>query len=262
MAQGKNKRIFKARKGAKKRVGDPFAKKEVYEVKAPSVFTTRNVGKTFVNKTQGTKIASDSLKGRVFEANLADLQGNADEMAYRKVKLVVDEVQGKSCLTSFYGLDFTRDWLCSLLRKWQTLIEVNLDVETKDGIRVRLFFIGFTAKRAKQVKKTCYASTAQVKQIRKIIFGILKAEAESNDIHGLVKSIIGEDLNKKIVKQTSHIFPLQNVYVRKVKVIKRPRLDVAKLMEMYKEVPVAATTTEAKPEDEAAKNLLTSELSS
>ena len=259
MAQGKNKRIFKSSKGAKKRVGDPFAKKEVYDVKAPSVFTVRNVGKTFVNKTQGTKIASESLKGRVFEANLADLQ-SSDELAYRKVKLIVDEVQGKHCLTSFYGLDFTRDWLCSLIRKWQTLIETHVDTETKDGIRVRLFTIGFTAKRVKQVKKTCYATTAQIKQIRKIIASLLKTEAESNDIHGLVKSIIGEDFNKKIVKQTAHIFPLQNVYVRKVKVIKRPKVDIAKLMEMYKEVPLELL--EVKPEDEAAKNLLTTELTS
>lgn len=259
MAQGKNKRVFKSRKGAKKRVGDPFAKKEVYEIKAPSVFNVRNVGKTFVNKTQGTKIASDSLKGRVFEANLADLQQD-DNVAYRKVKLVCDEVQGKHCLTSFYGLDFTRDTLCSLLRKWQTLIETQIDVETKDGTRVRLFCIAFTSKRAKQVKKTCYATSAQVKQIRKIIFGLLKSEAESNDVNGLVKSIIGEDFNKKVVKQTSHIFPLQNVFVRKVKVVKRPKLDLTKLMEMHKEV-VAAAPGATKPEDEGAKNLLTSEIS-
>jgi len=204
------------------------------------------VGKTFVNKTQGTKIASDSLKGRVFEANLADLQQD-DNVAYRKVKLVCDEVQGKHCLTSFYGLDFTRDTLCSLLRKWQTLIETQIDVETKDGTRVRLFCIAFTSKRAKQVKKTCYATSAQVKQIRKIIFGLLKSEAESNDLNGLVKSIIGEDLKNRIVKQTSHIFPLQNVFVRKVKVVKRPKLDLAKLMEMHKEVITAAPGT-AKPE--------------
>jgi small subunit ribosomal protein S3Ae len=258
MAQGKNKKVFKARKGAKKRVGDPFAKKEVYEIKAPSVFNVRNVGKTFVNKTQGTKIASDALKGRVFETNLTELQGD-DSSSYRKVKLVVDDVQGKSCLTSFYGLDFTRDHLCSLLRKWQTLIEAQLETETKDGTRVRMFAIAFTAKRAKQVKKTCYTSSAQVRQIRKIILNLLKTEAESNEVQGLVKSVIGEDFNKKIVKATAHIFPLQNVYVRKIKVVKRPKLDIVKLMEQHKEV-VTAVAGGAKPEEEGAKNLLTSEI--
>ncbi|CAG9333519.1 unnamed protein product [Blepharisma stoltei] len=257
MAQGKNKQASRARKGGKKRVGDPFSKKEVFEVKAPSTFTVRNVGKTFVNKTSGTKIASDALKGRVFEANLADLQ-NSDELAYRKVKLIVDEVQGKQCLTNFYGLDFTRDMLCSLLRKWQTLIEAHIDVETKDNFKVRMFCIGFTAKRANQVKKTCYAKTSQIKQIRKTMMNILANEAQSNDLKGLVKVLIGTDINKRIVKECSTIFPLQNVYVRKVKVIKRPKIDVAKLMELYKDAP--EISTQAKPEEEGAKNALTAEI--
>lgn len=96
---------------------DPFSKKDWYDIKAPSAFTVRNVGKTLVTRTAGTKvgqrvmccgshaltghgmtsrpsvickgfvtqllisvctwcpqIASDGLKGRVFECNLADLQ--------------------------------------------------------------------------------------------------------------------------------------------------------------------------------------------
>lgn len=53
---------------------DPFAKKDWYDIKAPSAFTTRNVGKTLVTRTAGTKIASDGLKGRVLTVSLADLQ--------------------------------------------------------------------------------------------------------------------------------------------------------------------------------------------
>ena len=257
MAQGKNKRVPKGRKGAKKRVGDPMAKKEVYEVKAPSYFAKRNVGKTFVNKTGGGKIASDYLKGRVVEVNLADLQGNEDQ-SYRKVKLVVEEVQGRNCLTNFHGMDFTRDMLCSLIRKWQTLIEAHIDAETKDGFRVRLFCIAFTARRNNQVKKTCYANAAQIKQIRRIIMDKLTAEVTSNDLQNLVKTLIADSLSKKIVKETSHIFPLQNVFVRKVKVVRRPKFDVAHLLSIHQDVPDVA---DAKPESEGAKNLLTAEVS-
>merc|ERR1712037_503839 len=47
------------------------------------------VGKTLVNRTQGTRIASDGLKGRVHEVSLADLQNENDaERAFRKFKLV------------------------------------------------------------------------------------------------------------------------------------------------------------------------------
>ena len=48
------------------------------------MFQIRNVGKTLVNRTQGTKIASDGLKGRVYEVSQADLNNNED--AFRKFK--------------------------------------------------------------------------------------------------------------------------------------------------------------------------------
>lgn len=35
---------------------DPYAKKDWYDIKAPSVFGVRNVGKTLVTRTQGTKV--------------------------------------------------------------------------------------------------------------------------------------------------------------------------------------------------------------
>ena len=35
---------------------DPFLKKDWYDLKAPSMFVVRNVGKTLVTRTQGTKV--------------------------------------------------------------------------------------------------------------------------------------------------------------------------------------------------------------
>uniref|UniRef100_A0A2I3G9Q0 40S ribosomal protein S3a n=1 Tax=Nomascus leucogenys TaxID=61853 RepID=A0A2I3G9Q0_NOMLE len=90
MVVGKNKCLTKgSKKGAKKKVIDPFSKEDWYNVKAAAMFNIRNNGKTLVTRTQGTKIASDGLKGRVFEVSLADLQN--DEVAFRKFKLITED---------------------------------------------------------------------------------------------------------------------------------------------------------------------------
>lgn len=53
---------------------DPFTKKEWYDIKAPNMFSIRQVGKTLATKTQGLKNSRDSLIGRVFEVSLGDLK--------------------------------------------------------------------------------------------------------------------------------------------------------------------------------------------
>ncbi|CAN6551674.1 unnamed protein product [Malus baccata var. baccata] len=164
MAVGKNKRISKSKKGGKKKAVDPFAKKDWYDIKAPKLFNNTNVGKTLVSRTQGTKIASEGLKHRVFEVSLADLQGD-EEHAYRKMRLRAEDVQGKTVLTNFWGMNFTTDKLRSLVRKWQTLIEAHVDVKTTDNYTLRMFCIGFTKRRPNQVKRTCYAQSSQVRQV-------------------------------------------------------------------------------------------------
>ena len=45
-------------------------------------------------RTAGTKIASDGLKGRVYEVSLADLQNENDaERSFRKFRLICEDVQ-------------------------------------------------------------------------------------------------------------------------------------------------------------------------
>ena len=53
-----------------------------------------------------------------------------DEVAFRKFKLITEDVQGKNCLTDFHGTDLTRDKMCSMVKKWQTMIEAHVDVKT------------------------------------------------------------------------------------------------------------------------------------
>merc|ERR1711963_69963 len=203
------------KKGVKKKIIDPFTRKDWYDIKAPSIFTNRQVGKTLVNRTQGTKIASEGLKGRVFECSLADLQGEKDaERSYRKFKLLIEEIQGKNCLTSFHGMNLTTDKLRYM---------------------VRLFCIGFTTKLDRSTKKTCYAQSSQIKNIRKKMVDIIQREVSSTDLKDVVAKLIPDSIASDIAKACQGIYPLHDVHIRKVKVLKRPRFDLTKLLDMHGE---------------------------
>jgi len=249
MAIGKNKRLSKGGKKGKsgKKIVDPYTRKEWYDIKAPSHFNERQVGKTLVNKTAGTKIASDALRGRIFEVSLADLNKDEDQ-AFRKIKLIAEDVQGRSILTSFYGLSFTTEKFRSLIRKWHTLIEANVDVKTTDGYLLRIFCIGITRRRPNQQCKTSYAQSTQIRQIRAKMVEIMTKNVVEGDLKAFVKKMIPEAIKKEIEKACHGIYPLQNVYIRKVKMLKSPKFDVTKLMELHGESKVAAEDTGRKVE--------------
>jgi len=196
------------------------------------MFNVRQVGKTLVTRTTGTKIASEALKGRVIEASLADLQKNEDD-AFRKMRLRVEDVQGRNCLTQFHGMDFTTDKIRSLVRKWQTLIECHVDARTTDGYTLRVFCISFTKKRQGQIKRTCYAQSSQIRQIRKKMAEIMTREVTTSDLKDLVAKFIPETIGKEIEKSCQGIYPLQNTFIRKVKVLKTPKFDLTKLMAVH-----------------------------
>jgi small subunit ribosomal protein S3Ae len=233
MAVGKNKKLGKKRKGGARKQADPFVKKEWYDVRAPSVFPTRALGHTVVTKTQGNRIAKDSLLGRVFEVSLGDLKKDSEDDAFRKFRFRGEDVSGSQLLTSFYGMGLTTDKLRSLVRKWHSLIEANTEVKTADGYTLRIFCIGFTKRRPNQTRKTSYAQSAQVRAIRAKMVQIIQKEASTADLNELVAKLIPESIGGQIEKATQGIYPLQNVLIRKVKVLKSPKLDVGRLLDSH-----------------------------
>ncbi|KAL7715061.1 Small ribosomal subunit protein eS1 [Entamoeba marina] len=214
MATGKNKK-YKAgsvKKGSKRKVIEPFAKKEWYNVKVPKNFKKRNVGQIVVNKSTGTKSAIEGLRGRVVEANLADLLEN-EKYALYNYKFRCEDVNGKRLFNGF----------------------------------PRIFCIGFTTRRPNQIKKTSYAQTAQIKKIRRVMVNMMNKEAASRDINNLVDYLKDNKISKEIVTRCQKIFPLDNVYIRKVKLLKSAQIDSLKLLEQHQDEQVATKPVEQQP---------------
>ncbi|KAG5445005.1 40S ribosomal protein S3a [Clonorchis sinensis] len=229
------------KKGGKKKTADPFTKKEWYDIKAPSMFHKRTCARTLVTRTQGTKIASEALKGRVVTLSLGDLSEKNEE-TFRKFKLQVEDVQGRHCLTNFHGLEITRDKLCSLVVRWRSTIEAHVDVKTTDGYHLRFFIISFTPnpKSARHECRHTYAQATRIKRLRARLVEIIQQEVASCDLKEVVNKLIPDSIAQDARKAASWIYPQADTIIRKVKVLKKPKLDIGRLMELHGESRDAA----------------------
>ena len=163
----------------------------------------------------------------------SELAPNQDAFAWRKISLVVDNIEPNRAVTSFYGIDTTRDELCSLIKKRKTLIEVVQDVKSNDGYMLRVFTIAFTRESPHQKRKTNYALSSQQKEIRRRITEIVNKEVAKSNATEIMNIFTSDIVEKKITKDVSRIYPVKNVKVRKIKVVQRPKIDVHRLAEMH-----------------------------
>merc|ERR1712084_124634 len=122
--------------------------------------------------------------------------------------------------------------ICSLVKKWHTLIEAWVDVRTTDGYVLRLFCIGFTKRRRSQVAKTSYAQASQIRKIREKMVTIIKEE-EKNDLKEICKRMMTGVIAREIEKKAAGTYPMQDVFIRKAKVLRKPKFDLQRLMEFH-----------------------------
>ena len=93
----------------------------------------------------------------------------------------------------------------------------------------------FTKKRNNQIRKTSYAQHQQVRQIHKKMMEIMTWEVQTNDLKEDVNKLIPDSTGKDREKARKPIFPLHDVFVRKVKMLKKPQFEEGKLTELHGE---------------------------
>jgi len=230
MAKGKNKKMSKRGNTQKRNEKHAFFKKHWYKlISPPTIGNSVMVGYTPVNKTMGTKLSKDGLMNRVCECSYSDVVEN-NQFPWKKIKMQVEEVKSGNCYTSFYGIDMVREKLYYFLRKKMSLIDVFADVKTIDGYILRVFVTCFTGKKTGQVKTNTYAKSSQIRAIRSTFVKFLTKAAQTTNISDYTANILNNTVAEKLQSKGSKIFPLGQVLVRKVKVLKKSKIDVNKLV--------------------------------
>jgi len=231
MTVGKNKGLKKSGKAIKKAERHAFVKKEWYQlITAPAFGSPKPVGWIPCNTTIGKKSAEDNVLGRVCEVNYADIKTDSN-MNWRKVKMQVEKVEGGNLYTSFAGMSCTRERIVSQLRKRQTLIDVFADVKTSDGYILRVHVLLCTNRSHGQRKTNSYAKSSEVKRIRKIVIKHLTERAAKDSVDNFSANILSDVLPNTLLKEAQRVFPIRFCLITKVKVLKKSKVDVAKLVE-------------------------------
>merc|ERR1711957_520844 len=100
-----------------------------------------------------------------------------------------------------------------------------------------------TMKNEKQIKNHCYAKSAQCRSIREKMVEYMGALGGKGDLKTLVKTLITAECGKDIEKECHMVFPIKECYIRKVKVLKKPKFDVTALMEWHTEKEATGVVT-------------------
>ena len=90
------------------------------------------------------------------------------------------------------------------------------------------------------------------RSLQEFVSGTLFSLSCSSLINNISFSL-ADNTVKQITKECSKVFPLENVLIKKVKVLKKPKFDLTKLMELYQ----SNAEKQTKTVDPDAQNTLT-----
>jgi len=185
-----------------RRARDKWAAKQWFRVLAPSTFGFAEIGLIPANDP-------DSLIGRTVEISFYDISKDITQLQI-KLKFQIVEVDGDTAYTQLKLYELTRDYIRSIVRRGTSRIDAIKDIETKDGVRLRVMTMAVTQNRVK---------TSQKKAIRKIMFEIIDEKAKELSFDEFIQQSVLGNIAAEIEVRAKKIYPLKKAEVRKIKVL-------------------------------------------
>jgi small subunit ribosomal protein S3Ae len=175
--------------------------KEWYQILAPKMFGEAVIGETL-------SIEPSQLKGRIVEVSLIELIGDPNKY-YIKLFFKVSEIDSNKAYTIFFGHDCTRDFLARIVQPRTTRIDTNEIVKFEDG-KIRIKSVAISNRQVNNEIE---------RKVRKMLNELIAKEAEKMKIEAFVKSLIRGDIQQKIRKSMSKLYPLRWFEFRKTEII-------------------------------------------
>ncbi|MBN1133587.1 MAG: 30S ribosomal protein S3ae [Methanosarcinaceae archaeon] len=184
---------------------DRWKSKQWYNIETPQFIGSNNIGVTPADEPA-------KLIGRVVETTVGELTNDFSKHN-TKLRLEINDVVGDVAHTKFIGHEITTDYLRSIVKRQTSRIDTNLNVNTKDGYKIRVKPTCFTVKRAR---------TSQIKAIRDVMNLITEKRASELTFEQFVEEAIIGKLSANIYRNAKNIYPLRRVEIRKTEVMAVP----------------------------------------
>lgn len=177
-------------------------KKQWYEIVTPEIFGNRVVGETLA-------VDPRQLVGRTINVNLLELSKNYSKF-YVKVRLQIEKVDGNRAQTKLMGHDCMRERIYRMVQRHGRRVDAIQDVTTKDGVKLRVKTVFMLIKRVG-------ASTKDA--TRKMMRDLVDEAAAKSSFDEFINTVITGDLQHKLKKDCSKIYPIGSIEIRKTEVM-------------------------------------------
>ncbi len=183
---------------AKKKMIDSWKSKIWYQVMAPNFF-------------KGVEIAlipaqdDEHMMNRIIELPMKEITRDFSHM-YTSVKLRVFEIKGKTAYTKFIGHSLSREYVRTLVRRRNDVVNAVFPVKTSDGLEFRLKLLVLTNGKVSEPKK---------KALYNILKTELTAKAKNTDSLTLIPEIVFGKTSAELFQKLKKIAAIKRVDVLK-----------------------------------------------
>lgn len=190
------------------RAVDKWALKTLYTIHSPEDL---DFGASTKGMLIGETVASDPdlVIGRILEVPLSDLTQKFS-LIYVKLLFKVVSVTGTAVKTKFVGHSYAHDYVRSLVKRRRTRIDWIGNVQTKDGIDIRITATALTLRRAKSSRKHA---------IRVLTEKMIHKMASEMEFQAFVAHMLRGDMNAELYEACRKIYPLAQVEIQKSKIL-------------------------------------------
>ncbi len=180
---------------------DKWKTKSWYTVNAPEMFEGKEIAQVLANEEK-------NLMNRIVKVGLDELTGDLSH-SYTQLIFRIVGVQGKSAKTKLIGHELAKGYLKTLVRRRRSAIDEIIDINTRDGVGVRMKINVYTARKVSE-------------EIRRILRNEVEREAREKatnmDFQTLEQEVVFKKFAARIYNKIKKITPVKRVEVRKTEV--------------------------------------------